>query len=204
MAVTNGYCSVADVREHLADSGSKLDTELIERAINAASRSIDQWCGRRFWLDAAVTARVYRPEDPYMAWVADIGSSAGLVVKTDTSADGSWATTWDAADYVLEPLNAAQSGAAYAWSRIAAVGSRSFPCLSRRPALQVTARHGWSAVPDEVNQACILKAVALFRRKDAPFGVAGVGEFGPLRITRKDPDVIGLLDPFVRMTSAGA
>jgi hypothetical protein len=44
----------------------------------------------------------------------------------------------------------------------------------------------------------ILKAASLFKRKDAPFGVAGINDFGPVRITRTDPDVIDLLRSFRR------
>lgn len=66
------------------------------------------------------------------------------------------------------------------------------------PTVQVTARFGWSAVPYQVNEATILKAASLFKRKDAPFGVAGFNEFGAVRITRKDPDVLELLSDFAR------
>lgn len=206
MAVTNAYATVAEVRDHFQDASSNLDLDLLEKAINASSRAIDQFCGRRFWLDAAVTVRTYRPQDPYELEIDDIGTTTGVIVKTDTTGDATWATTWDSADYQLEPLNSdvVASGdtvTPYAWWRIAAIDDKTFPVVtSRRTTLQVTAKFGWSSVPHDVNEACILKAAALFKRKEAPFGVAGFGEFGAVRIGRHDPDVMDLLGPYVRVT----
>lgn len=201
MAVTNGYCTVAELRDQLGDTGSKLDLDLLEHAINATSRAIDRYCGRRFWQDSTVQTREYRITDPYVAWVDDISTETGLVIKTDTAGDYSWATTWTTDDYDLEPENADKDGAAHAWWRIIAIGTKTFPIHARRKTLQVTARFGWSAVPDDVNEAAILKAAGLFRRKDAPYGIAGFGEMGnAVRITRRDPDVMELLNNYVKYT----
>lgn len=201
MAVTNGYCTVAELRDQLGDTGSKLDLDLLEHAINATSRAIDRYCGRRFWQDATVQTREYKVTEPYVAWVDDISTTTGLIIKTDTTGDYSWATTWTTDDYDLEPENADKDDAAYAWWRIIAIDTETFPIHSRRKTLQVTARFGWSAVPDDVNEAAILKATGLFRRKDAPYGIAGFGEMGnAVRITRRDPDVMELLNNYVRYT----
>jgi hypothetical protein len=202
VTITNGYATAAELREHMGDTSTTLPNALVERAINATSRAIDKHCGyplRKFWLDSSATAKVYRPDDPYEAWVHDIGSTSGLIVKTDTTGDGSYATTWDSADYQLEPLNADTVDAAYAWWRITAVDEKTFPVSRYRPTLQVTAKWGWSAVPDEVNEACLLKAASLFERRNSPQGVAGFGDFGVVRISRYgDPDVIDLLKHFTR------
>ena len=201
MAVVNGYCTVPELREHFADSSTNLTTALLERAINATSRAIDRFCGRRFWLDAedALTTREYRPDDPYEADVADISTTTGLVIKTDTTGDHSWATTWTSDQYQLEPLNADVDGGAFAWWTVTAVEDELFPIHPRRTTLQVTARHGWSAVPDGVTEACILRAAAIFKRKEAVFGIAGLNGFGEVRISRRDPDVMDLLHPYVKI-----
>jgi hypothetical protein len=198
MTVTNGYCTAADIRAELGDDASKLSSALVDKAANAASRAVDRHCHRRFWQDPAPVARTYRPCEPWRADVDDISTSAGLLVKTDTSGNGTWSTTWQIGDYSLEPLNADADGPAYAWWTIVSVGNQQFFSLPLRPSLQVTARWGWSQVPDDVAEATILKAVSLFKRKDAPFGVAGFGDFGPVRITRKDPDVVDLLNGYIR------
>src|SRR5689334_3210749 len=117
VTVTNGYCTLAQLRTHFGDTGSGLSTELLERAINATSRAIDNYCGRRFWLDSTVQTRLYRPELDDLAWVDDIGTTTGLIIKTDSAADGTYATTWATTDYELQPLNADANGQAYAWWR---------------------------------------------------------------------------------------
>lgn len=200
MAVVNGYATVQEIRDQLGDAGSKLPLALLEKAINATSRAIDKHCERRFWQDQTIKVRTYRPHDPCRAWVDEISTLAGLVVKTDTAGDGTWATTWAAGDFQLEPLNADQADPAYAWWRISAIGAQRFPRpVSGRPTLQVTAKFGWAQVPDEVNGAAILRAVKLFRRKESPEGWTGFSEFGPVRISRfEDPDVVALLAPYIR------
>jgi hypothetical protein len=207
MAVVNGYCTLAELREHMGDTGTTLTTGVAERAIEAASRAIDRHCGRWFYQEAAVSVRVYRPDDPYEAWVNDISTATGLVIKTD-SGDNTYSTTWDTADYQLEPLNADIVGSGstvqpYAWWRIVAVDDKTFPVSNFRPTLQVTARYGWSAVPDDVQGACLIKAAALYERRNSPGGVAGVDGFGVVRVSRYDPDVIELLGPYCRMHVGG-
>jgi hypothetical protein len=198
------YCSLEEVRDQLGDDDDRLPTSLLRQAIAASSRAIDRFCGRRFWQSLAAETRVYRPDDPYVADVHDIATTTGLVIRTDTGGDGSWATTWPAGDYQLEPLDAGVDGVTpHSWTRIVAVGARTFPTGSRRATLQVTARFGWSAVPDEVTSACVIKAVSLFKRRDSPEGVAGFGDFGAVRITRRDPHVAELLGPYIRMTVGG-
>lgn len=200
MAVTNGYCTTAELREHLADGSSQLTTAMLERAINASSRAIDRYCGRKFWLDAAVAVRTYTVDSPNSTFVDDIGSRTGVVVETGT--DGStFPTVWASTDYILEPRNAGIVGSgstadAYAFWEIRAIAGRAFTVDCIRPTLRVTAKFGWSAVPPDVNEACILKAAALFKRKDSPTGVASFGDFGVVRVGRNDPDVMELLSTY--------
>lgn len=205
MAEVNAYATAAQLRTQLGDEATNLTAALLERAVNAASRAIDNHCGRRFWIDAAVVTRQYRPDDACSVFVDDIATRTGVIVKTDTAGDGSYATTWDSTDFDLEPRNAdvvaaGSTGPAFSFWQITAIDDKTFPLSSRRATLQVTAKFGWSAVPVDVEEACLLKAASLFKRKDAPFGVAGFGDFGAVRITRRDPDVIDLLSGFVRFT----
>lgn len=204
MPVVNGYCSVADVKEHVSDTEfNTIPTSLIERAISAVSRAIDNYCGfprRRFWRDQSPTAHEYVSDSPFILYVDDIASKVGLTVETDPSGDGTYSEIWSLSDYVLKPLNSDVNGTAFAWTRIEAVGVQRFPLARNgRPTVRVTGLHGWSAVPDEVLQACIIRTVSILKRKDAPFGVAGFGEFGTsVRIRAEDPDVADLLASFRR------
>lgn len=200
MAVANGYCTTADLREQLGDDADTLNVALLERAINASSRAIDRHCGRAFWQDSGVATRTYSPTVRDYVFVDDISTRTGVVVATGSDGITFPTTLVVGEDYILEPRNAdkfasATSGA-YAFWQIRLIDGAAFTVDRGRPTLSVTARHGWSAVPDEVTEACILKAASLFKRKDAPFGVAGFGEFGVVRIGRNDPDVMDLLSPY--------
>lgn len=199
MAVVNGYCTTTQLRTHLGDTNS-LTTELLERAINAASRAVDRYCGRRFWLDTSTSTRTYEITNGGKVFVDDIGTRTGVVVKIGTDGVTFPTTLTVNTDFILEPRNADQYASAsfdaYAFWEVRAVNGRIFYPSSDGPAMSVTARYGWSAVPPEVEQAAILKAASLFKRKDAPFGVAGFGEFGAVRITRSDPDVMDLLEGY--------
>lgn len=201
MPIVNGYITAQQVRDQLTDAGGKMSDTLIENAVNAASRAVDRYCGRRFWQDTGLTTRTFTATSRDLALVDDISTRTGLVVAT-----GSDGVNYDAAlaigtDYVLEPRNADKFASAnfdaYAFWGIRLVNGTSFYINGDLPTLSVTAQFGWSAVPDEVSQACLLKAVALFKRKDAPFGVAGFGEFGAVRISKADPDVMDLLAGYV-------
>lgn len=206
MALTNAYCTVQDVRDFLSDTSSNLTASVLELAINAASRAVDRYCARRFWRDATATTRVYQPNDARVVWTDDISTTSGLVVASDPGGDGTYDTSWTiSTDFQVEPLSSdivagGDTVTPYAFWRLAAVGSRvAWPVSSLGfPSVQVTARFGWSAVPDDIKMATILRAVGLFRRKDAPFGIAGFGELGGMRIARQDPDVAALLNPYVK------
>lgn len=196
MTVTNAYVTVEEVRSQLGDVISALDTGLMERAVNASSRAVDDYCGRRFWQDPSPVARKYRPRRGDRLDVADISTTTGLVVETATSAAWTSATTWTLdTDFELGPDNADADGPTYAWWRLTAVGGKVFP-RARFRSVRITAKWGWSQVPDPVAEATLLKATSLFLRKDAPFGLAGLNEFGPVRITREDSDVIKLLSRY--------
>lgn len=204
MPIVNGYCSVEEIREHVTDTEfNTIPNALIERAINAVSRAIDNYCGfpkRRFWKDVTPTAHDYVTDNFDSIYVSDISSKVGLVVQTDDGNDGTFSTTWGVNDYSLRPMNADVNGAAFAWTSLRVTGARYFP-VSRtgRPTVRITGLHGWSAIPDEVAQACVIRSTSIVKRKDAPFGVAGFGEFGTsVRIRAEDPDVADLLATFRR------
>jgi hypothetical protein len=200
------YATVAELNVQLGLHDA-IDDEIAEACLLAVSRSVDDYCGRRFWQDSAVQTRRYRVDDPYLAWVDDISTTDGLVIATGDG-DGTFATTWASTDYELEPYNANafqaedRTSAAHAWWRIAAVDRYTFLVSERRRTLQVTAKFGWSAVPPAVKRAALIKAARLFKRKDAPFGALGFDTDG-IRISRwEDPDVVLLLEPLRRVGMA--
>lgn len=209
--VVNGYCTTDDLREQLGDLTSRnLSERQLVRAINAASRAVENYTDRRFWQDAApVTRTIPVVASGYELWLdgveaGDIASTTGLVIATDLNGDGSYSTVWDASDYRLWPYGANLSGSEYGgWWKIESTGRKRFDVRGINGIrgilpLRITARFGWAFVPDGVEQATILKAAQLFKRKDAPFGVVQFGDIAAVSVTRKDADVIELLWPYVR------
>lgn len=199
MAITNGYTDLASVKAALRVNDSVDDT-LLERAIEAASRRIDGETGRRFYLDAGVSARTYRPASASQLLVDDIGTTTGLIVKVDPTGDGTFDTTLTVGtDYQLEPLNSLAQGEPVVWIR----SWDAFPVLAwGRASVEVTARWGWPSVPHAIREACVQLALRQFKRLDSPLGVAGFGDMGAIMVRSLDPDVARMLAPFKRMTVA--
>lgn len=199
MALVNAYVTLEQFNSWVQVDGVA-KTDMAERAINAASRAIDEFCSRHFWQDGTVAEPVARTFETRSVWRLTLGEFNDLVsvdgVATDTSGDGTFDTTWDASDWELWPHNPPE-GRPY--TAIYAVAGRMFPvryCRGRRARVQVTGVWGWEAVPAEVEQACLIKAARLFTRHQSPHGAIGIGDFA-MRVSRsEDPDVVGLLEPF--------
>ena len=194
------YATLAELKGYVGISDAADDVTL-QLALDAASLQVDQFCDRTFAADATVTTRLYAAGDGGLLTVDPISTLAGLIVATDENADGTYETTWTVGtDFRAEPINAAAAG--QPWTRLVALGPRWFPRLQYRPGVSVTAKFGWpgGVAPAPVKQATHLQASRLWKRKDAPFGVAGSVEFGSeLRLLAKlDPDVELLLRPYRR------
>jgi hypothetical protein len=193
----SNLCELADLKSALSITAASNDRAL-ELAIESASRLIEQHCGRKFTADTAATARTFDPADGFRCQVDDISTTSGLVIRTDENDDGTFETLWSAADYVLEPLNGIVDAQPWPYTRIRAVDSLYFPVATARPSVQVTARWGWpGGVPAPVEQAALIQAAMTYKSIDAPFGVAGFGEIGTMRLTRRlHPTAEILVEPY--------
>lgn len=192
--MTDPYVSLDLLKEALKISDAGRDN-LLTQALDAACRGIDQHCGRRFYPDTAATTRTYSTRDRVITrddldelLVDDIATTTDLAVETGTT--GAY-TALDLADLDYGPDNAVARGHAIT-GILATKGG--WPSRYR---VRVTARWGWPTVPDEVAQAALIQAARLYRRKDSPEGVVGSSEWGVVRVTRLDPDVQALLQPYV-------
>jgi hypothetical protein len=194
MAITNGYCTLAEVKAALRISDSTDDT-LLENAIEGASRRIDGFTGRFFYQQSAAISMYTR--DIYTVQLQnDLVSVTTL--KTDDNGDGTFETTWTAnTDYQLQPLNTVLQSRPY--NRIVAVGGKTFPIMIQPdlPGVQVNGVWGWSAVPDDVREACVLLSMRGFARYNAALGVVGFADMA-VQVRSVDPDVRDMLSPFVQ------
>lgn len=202
MAITNGYCTLADVKAAARITDS-VDDALLETSVETASRMIDEHCERRFFTNGTET-RTYTPTDFYYLGIDDVAGTS-LTLKTSSALNGTFDVTWATTDYQLEPTNRQTSGIAWPITAIRAIGSYTFTPPSMFSAMvgdtaQVTAVFGFgTAVPTQVKHATILLALRQYKRYDSPTGVLGFGDFGAVRVgTRLDPDVEMILKPFRR------
>lgn len=198
MAITNGYATLTEIKTFLSISDNVDDT-LLESMVEAASRSIDRIANRRFYLDANASARAYRVSSPIVLYTDDIGTTSGLVVKTDDDGDGTFETTLTLnTDYIMDPLTALDLGRPYTQVTMVTT-SQSFPIFpglfqnGLRPGVQVTARWGWPSVPDDINQACLILTADLYKRKDSPGGILGLGDLGAIRMSPLGRDVTAMV-----------
>ncbi len=201
MAITNGYCTLADLKAALRVQDS-IDDSLLELAIESASREIDGYCERVFYSTSGT--RVYAPTNIYTVTTDDIIS----VTTLKSSSDGvTYDITWQTSDYQLEPLNGVAGGLVTPYTRIRATGNYLMPSFSAgtfyelEALIQVTGVFGWSAIPAAIRQATVILAMRLFKRLDAPLGMIS-NDMGSMRVGRFDPDVESLVSPFRKVSAA--
>lgn len=191
MAIDHGYLPLATLKYALREQHDERD-EVYERAIEAASRQIDEFCNRQFWSDTVATARVFRPTEPNVVWTGDFATDVGVTVEVDAGDAGFWAplnaTQWQAEPFVR------RRGRPF--DRITSTGVDEFRWWGFRPSVKVTARWGWLAAPKEVEQACLMLSIDHYKSKDLTGGVAGFSELGPIRIAAFNPQARALLQPF--------
>jgi hypothetical protein len=174
--------------------------ELLQAALYAASRGIDARTGRRFYRDATASARVFNPRgrtvptrDGELLLVDDLATDEDLIVEVGTAGGTTW-TQLDATAYEAGPDNA------LARLQPLTYLLRINGCWATTPTtrVRITPRSwGWPAEPAEVEQATLIQASRLYKRKDSPEGVLGNAEWGTVRLSRVDPDVEALISHLI-------
>jgi len=193
MAITNGYCTLAEVKAALRITDT-IDDSLLEMSVESASRLIDGYANRSFY-SAGSAARYFVADNDFLTYIDDAVSITEIA--TDTSADGTYDIIWQASDYQLEPLNGRVDGLPAPYNAIRAIGDYTFPIWGGEGLVKVTGTWGFSAVPVTVKQAAIIQASRIFKRLDSPLGVLSSPDLGYIRVSsRLDPDVAMLIDPY--------
>lgn len=207
MAITNGYATLAEAKTFLSITDSVDDT-LLESLIEAASRSIDRIANRRFFQDSSASARKYRVTSPVFLFTDDISGTTGLIVKTDEDGDGTFENTLTLdQDYVMDPLTAPSLSRPFTQVTIVS-NTDTFPIFpglfsnGLRPGVEVTAKWGWPAVPDDIQTACLILTADLYKRKDSPGGVLGLGDLGAIRMSPLGRDITAMVRAYKKETMA--
>ncbi len=175
------------------------DNDLLENLVESASRSIDRIANRRFYLDSTASARLYRAYSNIFVFVDDIGTTSNLVVAMDEDGNGTYSKTLTLnTDYILDPLTSQSLNRPF--TQLTMVSNTEswpiFPGITSnglRPGVQVTARWGWPSVPDDINMACLILTADLYKRKDAPGGILGLGDLGVVRMSPIGRDVTAMV-----------
>lgn len=194
MAITNGYCTLADVKASLRIQDT-VDDALIENSINSASRMIDQYCNRYFYSGQPNETRYYAANDSFVCWIDDCQTITQLATSsTDPSL---FDVVWGTDDYQVTPPNGLANGGYSPITGLRATKDFVFPTWSEDALVSVTGTFGWNSVPEPIKFATIIQASRLFKRLESPLGVAGVSDIGIMRVgSNIDGDVAQLINPF--------
>ncbi len=198
------YVTLDDAKRYLGvgeDDGT-YDAQ-ITRDVEAASRAVDRECRRQFGSTVFQVERFYRPQyepvEGYWYVVTDDiaqTQSSPVVVSGDA---GEWTYPTDITSKArpLHP-NAAVDGRPNIGFKL----SGSYRGVAEE--VRVKAVFGWDAVPVTVQDAVLLQTHRLFKRKDAPFGIAGSpsGDGEARLLSKLDPDVALMLRGYTRRWSA--
>ena len=200
MAITNGYCTLTQIKAGLRVTDS-IDDTLLEMAVESASRAIDSYCNRVFYSTGTAVVRYYSPVDSYLCDIDDLVSLTSLYTNSDET-QSSYNILWTSEDRQLEPLNGLADGQPTPFTRIRAIGDYTFQTLNGEASVKVTGVFGYSAVPIAITQATVIQASRIYKRLDSPLGIIS-GELGTMRVgTRLDPDVAQLVDGFRKVRMA--
>ncbi len=192
----------------ITDISDPPDDAILESVINAVSRWIDVYTGRRFY--AMSETRYYTAEFPDVLMVDDLLSITQLAC--DISGARSYDQIWDTSDYDLEPYNAQLESVPRPYTRIRRTmySKYVFPIGLRVQAIyktgiwkgvRIIGSFGYSTTPPpQITEATLLQCARVFKRKDAVFGVMGSADMGTLQVIPKfDPDIALMLQPFIKM-----
>jgi hypothetical protein len=183
-------------RVGLSPTDTSNDYEL-QGSCYAASRAIETMCSRVFW--RGTDTRAFDNEGDLFR--VDLGPYNDLVsvttIKTDNDGDGVFETTMASSDYQLWPTNTSgpEQRPYTAVHRLGGFWPVTYWPTTRPERIQITGMFGWPSVPWPITEAAKMLAAEFYKMKDAPFGVANVGEFGQVQL-RSNPRIADLIAPY--------
>ena len=206
------YVDKDDLKAYIGLTGTAQDNN-IDTAIDSACRLIDSICGRKFSQDESVVVKTFTPKSSIYLDTPDISTTTGLIVKLDDNDDGTFETTLTLnTDYIVEPTNPRvikiASGTTYyePFNKRTILDTRSSerfdPTIKNN--IQITAKWGYSTVPEDIKTATLIQALRYFKRKDTPFNTYGDINTGVSELfSRLDPDVQTILKGHKKITLSG-
>ena len=191
--MANEYCTLLELRARVgAISGNTDQDAVLGDCIEAASRAIDNYTHRRFYKDSDTATKYYTADYVDVLFINDDIVSIGTL-STDNDGDRTYENTWETTDFDLLPFNSSIK----TMIEVTPNGSYNFPHV--RKGVKVEGIFGIDGAPADVKEACLILAQRLFKRKDTPFGIAGVTDLGEVVMLPEDADVKALLKPYRRL-----
>ena len=213
LGMTTWYCSKEELKSRLqiAATDTKDDYE-IQLAIQAVTDWITTYTGRHFYRVSEV--RTYVPTNVWNLEVDDLVTCTSL--DLDYDGDGIYEVHWTENvnfQILRYPANHNQHDAGVArpnnYIQVTSgtpgnpAGGQWFPWLwpfTRQDRVKITGIWGWPDVPPNVTMAALILASDLFKAKDAPWGVAGIGDMGMVKV-QSNPWVVELLRPYINVSA---
>jgi hypothetical protein len=207
----NWYCGLDEFKSRNSIPLTNVaDDYEISMAIQTASGWINRYCGTHFYQVAE--ARTYPVTDIYYLPIDQIVPGSITSFKIDYDGDGVFETAWtEGQNYQVyregDTYNQNYAGIKRPFDFVKVImggpaltaGGGFFPFVwpfTHDDRVQITGTWGWQQIPPEVTQACLIMATQLFKEKDSPWGMAGVGDLGVIR-TSQSPFLVELLRPFI-------
>lgn len=197
VALGGPYVTLAQLKAWLgiSDSNTAQDGNLSSRILSA-SADISSWCHRQFGRSEVATERTFRVGrtgvDVHDFWTAE---GLAVVPYLGTTAG----SAWDVSALALEPRDGiVNETPGWPYRRIStSYGDHplNMAFFYSASTVKVTAKWGWENVPENVVTACLMLASSDAKAKDAPFGVAGFGDYA-IRV-RSNPMVEEKLRDYV-------
>lgn len=183
------YTTTALVKSSLGiPTATTSEDTAIAAAIDAAEALINNYTGRTF--ETVTESRTFIPRTASILDIDDLATLSGLIIKTDEDQNGSFENT------LVQGTDFVMVGNTNPYRKVTQINQGWPLSIYGRPTVQVTGTWGFaSTVPDNIKQAALLMSCRLFQRKASPLGfqAGAISEFGPVRISRQDPDVAALL-----------
>jgi hypothetical protein len=93
-------------------------------------------------------------------------------------------------------LNQRVSGNTFPIYRLRMIGDYLFPIWGKQATVRIEGVFGFTPLPIQITQACVIQSSRIYKRLDSPLGIAGFGDLGAVRVGKVDPDVAQLIRPF--------
>ena len=192
--------TTVDTLKGVVKQGLDSPPAVFEQAIDTATESIDNYCGRRFDQVVAVggVARIFPVEldtlvgpTPSMA-IDDVLPVDGQAITVETTrtptADAEWVE--EPSGWWLGP-NPRKEGWPYTEFYV-----RDYRRWANQY-VRITTSWGWEEIPSPVARACLMMASRTIAREDSPLGQM-MGEYGAVYVRTVDPDIKNWIRPYKR------